>query len=200
MVDKHTDIIRVGIVSSINFENCTAKVTFEDRENIVTEEFPLIVPKTLKDKYYYMPDVGERVVVVFNPITSSKGFILGSYYCDTRKIPENLNENKAHVTFDDKTIVEYDREKHELYIEIKEKGETSINIKTASDIKINCEGNIKIDCLQKIEVNSVDRIDINSDADIKIHSMQNIKMIAEGKIDIESGDEMTLNGSTILLN
>ena len=87
MRDKLTDAIRVGKISSIDPAKGTAKVTFTDRDDIVTRELPLLFTKTLKDYYYCMPDIGERVRCFFDPEAPSKGFVLGSFPSDTREPP-----------------------------------------------------------------------------------------------------------------
>jgi len=159
MKDKFSDCIRIGKVSSINPDRCTAQVTFEDRDDIVSGDLFITVPFTLKDKAYYMPSVGERVRVLFDPDAPSKGCILGSYYADTRT-PPIADENKAYINFEDGTLIEYDKKQHTLTINVPESGETSINIVTASkinidssgDININSSGNIKVDAANNISM------------------------------------------------
>jgi len=131
MRDKLTDAIRVGIVSSIDPENCTAQVTFEDRDGIVSGDLPIMVPLTLTDQVYFMPAVGERVRVLFDPEAPSTGVILGSYYADTR-LPPIADENKVYIRFSDGGHLEYDKEASILTINVP----GSVNI-TASSISLN---------------------------------------------------------------
>ena len=139
MRDKYTDSIRIGIVSSIDPEKGTARVTFEDRDDIVSRYLPVTVPCTLEDQWYYMPGIGERVRVLFDPEAPTRGCILGSYYDDVRQPPEHDGANIQYVLFKDKTLIKYDREKHLLTVKIIKSGDESINIFTESDI--NAEKN-----------------------------------------------------------
>ena len=36
------DIIRIGFISSINAEDGSAKITYQDRDKMVTEDFPFL--------------------------------------------------------------------------------------------------------------------------------------------------------------
>jgi len=203
MRDKHSDLFRVGKVSSIDYEKCTAQVVFEDRHDLVSGDLHIIVPKTLKDHAYYMPDIDERVVCYFDPSAPTKGYIVGSYYADTR-IPPRRDEHKFYLKLKDDTLIEYDRESHTLNIHIpkkwekKEKAaedpvpevddqeEVSIVIVTESDINITTQGKvnliahdeINVTCHDKITVKADDVIDVHSDNDIKINSDTHIIMTA----------------------
>lgn len=191
MRDGLTDLIRIGKVSSINAEKATATITFEDRDDIVSGDLQIVVPCTQDNKFYYMPDIGERVRVIFDPEAPSKGCILGSYYADNR-LPPVGNPDKVYINFKDETLIEYDRKLHTLTIEIKEKGNTSISIVTSSDINIKSAG--------KINVEAVEQIEIKSDSDILIETNSNMSLKASGTIDIVSDGAMNIKGSTININ
>ena len=143
MRDKLEEAIRFGIVSSIDYEKCTAQVTFKDREDIVSRDLPVLQPKTCKDRYYYMPDIGERVVCLFDPTAPSRAFIIGSYYDDTR-LPPITDENNAYVKFEDETLVEYHRKEHKLKIHVPKAGAVSIEIITQGNINITSSSNVNI--------------------------------------------------------
>lgn len=51
------DTIRVGKISSLNYEKGLARVTYSDRDNSVTKEIPLVSPWG----EYYMPEVDDYV-------------------------------------------------------------------------------------------------------------------------------------------
>ena len=177
MRDKHSDLLRVGKVSSIDYENCTAQVVFEDRHDLVSGDLRIVTPLTLKDHAYYMPDIDERVVCWFDPSAPVKGYILGSYYADTR-MPPIQNKDKRYIKFEDKTLIEYDRDIHKLTIHIPAAGEVSIEIVTASDINITTDkdinvlakGNIDVKAEGKMSIHSVDAMTIDSDTSININA------------------------------
>jgi phage baseplate assembly protein V len=125
------NLARVGRVSSINPANATVRVVFEDRENMVSYDLPVIVRQSMRNKDYWLPDVGEQVLCLFLPSGNAQGFVLGAFYSDEDLPPVN-DANKRHVRFDDGTSVEYDRKSHRLSIRCK------------GDIDIEAQGNIRL--------------------------------------------------------
>ncbi|PAQ15075.1 hypothetical protein CD798_08515 [Bacillaceae bacterium SAOS 7] len=67
------DLIAVGKVSAVYPERGTAKVLREDKE-IVTAELEI-----LKRGDIWVPEVGDHVLCLFLPRSSSAGFIIGEY-------------------------------------------------------------------------------------------------------------------------
>lgn len=175
MQGKLSDILRIGKVVSVDEIKCTARVTFEDRQDTVSNDLSIIVPFTLKDKFYYIPAIGERVLCVFEPNAIINGYILGSFYADKR-LPTQGEKDKTYVHFEDKTLIEYDKKEHKLNIDIPTSSNISINIFTKSDININCDTNISI----------------NAKGDTSFKTGGNMK--------IESGGTMTIKGETVNIN
>lgn len=68
--------IRVGRVSSINYETGMARVTYRDKDDSVTGEFPIL---TNNDEYR-MPQVGQDVLVAHLSNGSSRGGIIGTLW------------------------------------------------------------------------------------------------------------------------
>ncbi len=115
-------MIKIGKVISINENNCSARVKRTDT-GVITEELKLLVPFTLNDKAYYMPAVNETVVCAL--VNESQGFILGSFYAETRQT--NDSGNMAYVEFKDGTLLKYNQESKEL--DIKSSGVINITAK-----------------------------------------------------------------------
>ena len=120
------NLIRAGQVSSVNPVRCTARVTFLDRDNLVSAELPVLQPCAAGNQFYSLPDVGNSVLCLMlpNDDCGGAGFILGSLYSDEKKTPTD-NQDVSMIRFEDGTTLSYDRNKHEL------------NIKCVGDIKIN---------------------------------------------------------------
>jgi phage baseplate assembly protein V len=131
MDQNFKNLIRVGIVSSINPEKCTARVAFGDRSNVVSYELPILVRGSLKNKEYWMPDTDEQVVCIFLPSGNAQGFILGSLYSQ-KDVPPVVDENKRHISFSDGSTIEYDRSAHALTIN----AVGSVNIVAAKGVTI----------------------------------------------------------------
>lgn len=147
------DLIKVGEVSSVDYENGTARVVFDDEEGYVSNDLQVIQKNTIENQDYWMPDVGEDVLCLFIPNGEEDGFILGSFYADEIKPPKS-GENKRYVKFKDEAEVEYDWSTHKLTIVIgKTKivaDESSVNISGSSNIKVEVPnidfiGNLKVD-------------------------------------------------------
>ncbi|WP_044736659.1 phage baseplate assembly protein V [Geobacillus kaustophilus] len=125
------DIVRVGIVSSVNSEKCKARVAFDDRDNLVTAELPVLVRGAMKNKEYWLPVVGEQVVVLFLPNSNHEGFIIGSLYND-EDIPPTKEKHLRVLQFEDGTTISYDTETHTL------------SIQCAGPINIKASGNVTV--------------------------------------------------------
>lgn len=65
------NMVRVGTISSINQEKFKARVIFEDRDNLVTKELPILNKRNLQ--------LGDQVICLFLPNGLEEGFILGYY-------------------------------------------------------------------------------------------------------------------------
>lgn len=149
MRDKPTDAFRIGRVSAIFPERCTAEVTFEDRGDTVSQELFIIVPFTLKDQAYYMPSVQDRVACYFDPGAPNVGYIFGSFFSDTRP-PLHPDENKVYMQFEDKTLIEYDKKAHKLTINVPEGAGTSVEIVATGDIAIKSGKSVNIEAATSI--------------------------------------------------
>ncbi|HGV4613980.1 TPA: phage baseplate assembly protein V, partial [Escherichia coli] len=109
-------IIRVGVVSDIDDGDVTARVTFDDQDNVTSAKLSVIVKNTDKNADYWMPDIGEQVLCIFHPAGPQQGFILGSFYDETQKPPSNT-VNKRVIRFNNGTRIEIDRESNLLLVD-----------------------------------------------------------------------------------
>jgi len=113
-----SNILRIGKVVNRYPDKGTVRVEFEranEEDKTVSYELSILQPKTLKDKFYYMPEEGEYVLCVFLPYALDVGFVLGAYY--NKVIPTPVSDNSRwRVSFEDGTVIEYDKKAHKLYI------------------------------------------------------------------------------------
>lgn len=70
-MNANTQVLRIGKVSSINYKNGTARVTYEDRGGSTTSEMPFLAWE------YWMPRVSDQVLVGHLSNGSSSAVILG---------------------------------------------------------------------------------------------------------------------------
>ena len=76
-----SDLIRVGCVSKINYKEGTIEVTYPDRDDAVTDPFPVL---SFNDEYK-MPGIGDDVLVLHLSNGSALGVVLGPYWNEDNK-------------------------------------------------------------------------------------------------------------------
>lgn len=103
------NLIRVGIVSSVNETNGTVRVIFDDKDDMVSDELPLF------NFEYNIPDITEQVVCIFLPNGLQQGFCLGGFNSLINPPPVQ-NKNIYYKKFSDDTWIEYNKETKELNI------------------------------------------------------------------------------------
>ena len=74
------DSIRFGKVSNINYKTGCMEVTYEDREDSVTDMIPM-----LANAGYKMPKVGDTVVVAHNSNGEEEGVGLGTTWGENER-------------------------------------------------------------------------------------------------------------------
>ncbi len=137
MDPKLKNLIRVGRVTAIDTAKHQARVLFEDKPSTVSYWLDIIVPNTLKNKDYILPDIDEQVICLFMPNGNAQGYIIGATY-NTKDVPPVDDKDKRHVRFEDGTWIEYDRKTHTLTIELVSPGPVNIvapgNINVTGDV------------------------------------------------------------------
>lgn len=110
-------IVRAGIVSSVHPERNAVRVVFEDKDNNVTKELPMMNRGAAKNKDFWLPDEGDPVVCLFaaNDKNISTGWVIGAYF-DEKHPPQVQSADKRRLDFSDGTFIEYDRAAHSLTI------------------------------------------------------------------------------------
>lgn len=96
------NLIRVGKVSSINYQNGTVRVTFPDKDNIVTDELPYLSFE------YNMPSINDTVLCVFLGNGIARGFCLGQFY-NNNNPPVQPGEQYFYKNIYDEAYFRYDK-------------------------------------------------------------------------------------------
>lgn len=109
-INQIKNLIRIGTVSAVNGESCSARVVFDDKDNMVSAELPIITIGSKQTKAYWLPEVGTQVLCIFQPNASgsgiSKGFIIGAFY-STQDAPVESDANARSITFADGSFIRY---------------------------------------------------------------------------------------------
>lgn len=115
-------ILKVGEVTDVDPAHCKIRATFDAEDGKTSDWLPVLQRKTLEDKDYSVPDIGEDVLCVFFHEAEETGFALGSFYAGEIELPAS-SQDKRVVKFKDGTIISYDRSSHTLKAQI---GDTQI--------------------------------------------------------------------------
>ena len=121
------DILRIGRISSVNYEKGTARIVYNDRNKAVTQELPIVA------NAYEMPNVDDMVLVAHLPNGSSAAFILGKFWNEKNTPPES-----------GKKLYRKDLDKQVGKCFVRYDGENS-GFKLHNDGVIEITGNISID-------------------------------------------------------
>ena len=111
MADKQ-QLLRVGKISSVNYENGTARVTYEDRGGETTPELPFLALE------YWMPKIEDQVLVGHLSNGSSRAVILGPFWYEGHR-PHQGREGlyrKEYTNEIGKDAAEYDKKANSLTI------------------------------------------------------------------------------------
>ncbi len=185
--------IRVGRVSSVNYETGMARVTYKDKDDSVTCEFPIL---TNNDEYR-MPKVGQDVLVAHLSNGSSRGAILGTLW-NKKYIPCETGETLYRKDLSrkkDAAFIRYSDETGEYLIKVANLHLNGVhetildgpNLEIAANISILLQTDyLKVDVPEVlVAADQSGRTDISVEADVGI-------MMSERSLDVEI-QKATLN-------
>ena len=106
------DYLRIGKISSINYPNGTARITYEDKDDSTTSEMPFLV----LGRQYWHPEVGEQVLVAHLSNGTCAAVILGTVWHDGHRPIEGFEglDRRDYCNTPGKAVERYD-EKSEDY-------------------------------------------------------------------------------------
>ncbi len=108
-------MLRFGIVTQINPRLAQARVSFGDDDS-TSFRLPVMQTKTMKDKYYAMPDINKQVVCLMDE-NSEDGVILGAVY-SSEDMPAVTNEKQISLNLENSSLINIDKETDTLTITI----------------------------------------------------------------------------------
>ena len=106
-------MLRFGIVSQINPVLAQARVSFGD-DDLTSYWLPVLQLKTMKDKFFVMPDIGEQVACLMDE-NSEDGVTLGAIY-STEDVPIVTSEKQISLNLENNSLVNIDKETNTLTI------------------------------------------------------------------------------------
>ena len=93
------DVIRIGKVSSIDYEKGMISVYYEDRTAMVTGTMPV-----LSNGRYKMPKVGESILVAHLSNGTNAAVVLGTFFNDANA-PKMSGRNVYYDELSDNTMI-----------------------------------------------------------------------------------------------
>lgn len=145
--------VRLGNVSSIDYENGLCEVTYPDRDDTVTEMVPM-----LSNREYRMPEVDDLVVVLHPGDSPEDAVILGTIWNEKIKPVEGKEKvfRKEYSNEDGKAYRKFDANAKELLDFVDGKKilkAKSLEIKIGSaTVTISESGSVKVDSPAGIEI------------------------------------------------
>ena len=145
--------VRLGNVSSIDYENGLCEVTYPDRDDTVTEMVPV-----LSNREYRMPEVDDLVVVLHPGDSPEDAVILGTIWNEKIKPAEGKKKvfRKEYCNEDGKAYRKFDANAKELLDFVDGKKilkAKSLEIKIGSaTVTISESGSVKVDSPAGIEI------------------------------------------------
>ena len=145
--------VRLGNVSSIDYEDGLCEVTYPDRDDTVTEMVPM-----LSNREYRMPEVDDLVVVLHPGDSPEDAVILGTIWNEKIKPVEGKEKvfRKEYSNEDGKAYRKFDANAKELLDFVDGKKilkAKSLEIKIGSaTVTISESGSVKVDSPAGIEI------------------------------------------------
>lgn len=140
---------RRGVVSQVDVDTHRAKVTFLDRDKVESPWLDVLVSDTLDDKAYGLPSVGAQVACLLEE-NATAGCIIGALYSKEDAPLDPKNVDVRHIVMKDGAIARYDRDAHELYVEVPDGGAVNLKvggtctIETTGDVHLKPDGLLKV--------------------------------------------------------
>jgi len=113
---KLANVHRIGTIETVDYETATATVRFSDDH--VSGKLPIATHRAGGDVDWWVPEVGEQVLVYSPNGDLDRAFIgLDRLYQTAHPAPENI-ETKRTTTYADGAVISYDRENSILSAEL----------------------------------------------------------------------------------
>ena len=187
---------RTGIVAQIeSVPPYRVRVQFPDQANVLSWWLPVQVMKTMNDKDFWQPDLGEQVSVVMDE-WDENGIVTGSVPSQVDSAPSGLTPSDFYIQFADGTIIQYNRVTSTLKVSICPAG--TATIQTADNLSSVTVGDDSV---------TVDSSDVGLTAEIgeidltgEVYTDQNLHVGsgATGTFSTSTGQTVTVQDGIII--
>jgi phage baseplate assembly protein V len=124
------NLMRYGLVKEADYENGLLRVDIQDGD-LETAWLPWLTLRSGNDKFWWAPEVGERVLVLAPSGELHNGVVMAAQI--SSEFPQIANRETVQRTeFSDGTVIEYDRDAGRYLLDVH------------GDIMIRATGNVTI--------------------------------------------------------
>lgn len=135
---NNTNFLRYGLVAEADYPKGLIRVDIQDGE-INTAWIPWLTQRSGNDRFWWAPEVGERVLVLAPSGDLHNAVAMTAQI--SNEFPQLADRETVQRTeFADGTTMEYDRDAHRLKWDVK----GDIVIKAEGDVTIDAQGNVTI--------------------------------------------------------
>lgn len=127
------------------------RVRFPERDNVISWWLPVLVPKVQNDKFFWQPDIGEQVAVLMD-VNDEDGLVLGSVASNVDQAPSGLGPNNCYIGFQDGTVIQYNRQTHQLQITLGAGGMVQITTASGGSLELDPAGNVEVQAVTSISL------------------------------------------------
>lgn len=192
MQNRLAKLISLGTVNEVDYEKALVRVAIGDW---LTAWLPWLTAQAFNDLNWQAPEVGEQVVVLAPCGDLAQGVVLGSLYQNSHNLETVASdvalESRQHVQrtkYQDGSLIEYDREKHRYFIDIKGE-EATVDIVSAGTLNITTEKDITV----HTKTNAI----VNVDKDATVSVKGNANVSADKQIAVTAKEKLSLTGSEV---
>ena len=192
--------IRKGKISSVNYDTGMARVTYKDRNESVTSEFPLLN----FNGEYHMPKIGEDVLVAHLSNGSSHGVVLGPLW-NQQNTPAETGKNLYRKDFSSQkgaAYIKYDDSTGEYIIKAANVTVDGINRTELEGPHVVIAANIDMQIEAAEIILQAETIKLAKDMDIDGGSAAVKALVAEfgletvGGMLLKAGEELGISGAS----
>jgi phage baseplate assembly protein gpV len=196
-------MVKVGFISSIDYENYKAAVVFKDRNNGEQDQVSIQIPFFMQE--FNPPNVDDQVVCIFRENAPESGFILWRPASKKYKPPEGFQGlfrrwfsrafDKCYIRYtdpdnagdggdNDGTFLLHNADK--IRLEAK-----SLEQETDETVHLKAGSNLTLEGVSQLELKG---------GSVKIDPSGNVTIQPSGTITLQSSGAIAISGSTVSIN
>lgn len=183
--------LKFGSVAEQDAATQRVRVRLPELGQLLTAWLPVLSRKSLKDKDYWLPDVGEQVAVLMDA-RGEDGVVLGAIYSEADAVPV-VSKEKWQRRFADGAVLEYDRKQNQLTVN---GGVKHVVVETQADVQIRAASSITIDGGQTVTIKAASKVSIDAPA-TEISGTLTVQgaITGQGGLAVSGGGGATVTGS-----